>query len=270
MLLNFFKEGVPEAGCDEAGRGCLCGPVCAAAVVLPPDFHCPELNDSKQLSESKREELRPVIEREALAWAVAAVSAAEIDRINILKASILAMHRALARICVPDSASLFAQEPILSPGYTDNPSEANRSGDNLPEDDFSGDNLSGEHFSGDDLSGETYICSGGAADLEIEHIIVDGNRFRSFRDIPYTTIVKGDGKYMSIAAASVLAKTHRDAIMRCLAVEYPGYGWEQNMGYPTAAHIAALSKLGLTPHHRRTFAPCRTLNPHTDHPHRHP
>lgn len=255
MLLNFFKEGVPEAGCDEAGRGCLCGPVCAAAVVLPPDFHCPELNDSKQLSESKREELRPVIEREALAWAVAAVSAAEIDRINILKASILAMHRALGRICVPDYASLFAAQLTLSSGDTDRTSEAQPS-----DDDFADDNL----------LGETYICSGGVVDIPLEHIIVDGNRFKPFRDIPYTTIVKGDGKYMSIAAASVLAKTHRDAIMRRLAIQYPGYGWEQNMGYPTAAHIAALRELGLTPHHRRTFAPCRTLNPHTDHPHRHP
>lgn len=255
MLLNFFKKGVPEAGCDEAGRGCLCGPVCAAAVVLPPDFHCPELNDSKQLSESKREELRPVIEREALAWAVAAVSAAEIDRINILKASILAMHRALGRICVPDYASLFAAQLTLSSGDTDRTSEAQPS-----DDDFADDNL----------LGETYICSGGVVDIPLEHIIVDGNRFKPFRDIPYTTIVKGDGKYMSIAAASVLAKTHRDAIMRRLAIQYPGYGWEQNMGYPTAAHIAALRELGLTPHHRRTFAPCRTLNPHTDHPHRHP
>lgn len=244
MLLNFFKEGVPEAGCDEAGRGCLCGPVCAAAVVLPPDFQCPELNDSKQLSESKREELRPVIEREALAWAVAAVSAAEIDRINILKASILAMHRALARICVPDSASLFAAQLTLSPGDTDRTSEAQPS-----DDDFADDNL----------LGETYICSGGVVDIPLEHIIVDGNRFKPFRDIPYTTIVKGDGKYMSIAAASVLAKTHRDAIMRRLAIQYPGYGWEQNMGYPTAAHIAALRELGLTPHHRRTFAPCRAF-----------
>lgn len=244
MLLNFFKEGVSEAGCDEAGRGCLCGPVCAAAVVLPPDFQCPELNDSKQLSESKREELRPVIEREALAWAVAAVSAAEIDRINILKASILAMHRALARICVPDSASLFAAQLTQSPGDTDRTSEAQPS-----DDDFADDNL----------LGETYICSGGVVDIPLEHIIVDGNRFKPFRDIPYTTIVKGDGKYMSIAAASVLAKTHRDAIMRRLAILYPGYGWEQNMGYPTAAHIAALRELGLTPHHRRTFAPCRHL-----------
>lgn len=244
MLLNFFKEGVPEAGCDEAGRGCLCGPVCAAAVVLPPDFHCPELNDSKQLSESKREELRPVIEREALAWAVAAVSAAEIDRINILKASILAMHRALARICVPDYASLFAAQLTLSSGDTDRTSEAQPS-----DDDFADDNL----------LGETYICSGGVVDIPLEHIIVDGNRFKPFRDIPYTTIVKGDGKYMSIAAASVLAKTHRDAIMRRLAIQYPGYGWEQNMGYPTAAHIAALHERGLTPHHRRTFAPCRAF-----------
>lgn len=244
MLLNFFKEDVMEAGCDEAGRGCLCGPVCAAAVVLPPDFQCPDLNDSKQLSESKREQLRPVIEREALAWAVAAVSAAEIDRINILKASILAMHRALARICAPDSTSLFADVPAVSPANADNPSEADMS-----DDDFSGDNL----------CGETYICSGGVADVALQHIIVDGNRFKPFRDIPYTTIVKGDGKYMSIAAASVLAKTHRDAIMRRLAIQYPGYGWEQNMGYPTASHIAALRKLGLTSHHRRTFAPCRLL-----------
>lgn len=180
--------GIIEAGCDEAGRGCLAGPVFAAAVILPDDFSHPFLNDSKQLSEKKRDLLRPIIEREALAWAVASVSAEEIDRINILNASIEAMHRAL-----------------------------------------------------DMLS------------LRPEAIIVDGNRFKPYRDVPATTIVKGDGKYASIAAASILAKTHRDEYMKKIAAEYPCYGWAVNKGYPTKAHREAIAANGLSPHHRITF-----------------
>lgn len=187
-LKNFMHPGIIEAGCDEAGRGCLCGPVSCAAVILPPDFECPELNDSKQLTEKKRAELRPYIEQNALAWAVVMVDAAEIDEINILNASILGMHRALDRLS-----------------------------------------------------------------LRPQHILVDGNRFKPYQDIPHTTVVKGDATYMSIAAASILAKTHRDELMDRLALEYPGYGWEGNKGYPTKAHRAAIAELGPTPLHRRTF-----------------
>ena len=188
MLQPFLNPGIIEAGCDEAGRGCLCGPVSCAAVILPPDFECPELNDSKQLSEKKRAALRPYIEEHALAWAVVMVEADEIDRINILQASITGMHRAL-----------------------------------------------------DALS------------IRPEHILVDGNRFRKYNDIPHTTVVKGDATYMSIAAASILAKTHRDELMERLAEEYPEYGWAVNKGYPTKAHRAAIAKYGPTPHHRLTF-----------------
>lgn len=194
MLKPFMIEGIREAGCDEAGRGCLCGPVSCAAVILPDGFECSELNDSKQLTEHRREELRPLIEREALAWAVVMVEAEEIDRINILNASIAGMQRALDRLKVRP-----------------------------------------------------------------EHILVDGNRFRPYLDpvlnmaTPCTTVVKGDATYMSIAAASVLAKTHRDELMRQYALRYPGYGWEKNMGYPTKAHREAISRLGPAPIHRRTF-----------------
>ena len=194
MLLPFMLPGIPEAGCDEAGRGCLCGPVACAAVILPEDFLCEELNDSKQLSAKSREMLRPVIEREALAWAVVMVGPEEIDRINILKASIAGMQRAID-----------------------------------------------------------------ALELRPRHIIVDGNRFTPYRDpesfmeIPHTTVVKGDGKYMSIAAASILAKTHRDELMQEYARQYPGYGWERNAGYPTKEHREAISRLGITPIHRKTF-----------------
>lgn len=188
MLQPFLNPGIIEAGCDEAGRGCLCGPVSCAAVILPPDFECPELNDSKQLSEKKRAALRPYIEEHALAWAVVMVGADEIDRINILQASITGMHRAL-----------------------------------------------------DALS------------IRPEHILVDGNRFRNYNDIPHTTVVKGDATYMSIAAASILAKTHRDELMERLAEEYPEYGWAVNKGYPTKAHRAAIAQYGPTPHHRLTF-----------------
>lgn len=188
MLLPWLNEGMIEAGCDEAGRGCLCGPVACAAVILPPDFKCDELNDSKQLSEKKREALRPIIESKALAWAVVMVDAEKIDEINILNASILGMHLALDKL-----------------------------------------------------------------KIRPEHILVDGNRFKPYRDVPHTTVVKGDGKYMSIAAASILAKTHRDELMMKLASEFPGYGWEVNKGYPTKAHREAIGKLGITPLHRKSF-----------------
>lgn len=186
---TFGHEGLIECGCDEAGRGCLAGPVVAAAVILPEDFAHPLLNDSKQLTERQRELLRPIIEQEALAWGVGSVSPEEIDQINILQASFLAMHRAI-----------------------------------------------------DDLI------------LRPQLLLIDGNRFTPYPDIPHECIVGGDGKYMSIAAASVLAKTHRDALMLNLATEYPGYGLEGHKGYPTPAHKAAIHKLGLTPIHRKTFA----------------
>lgn len=179
---------VLEAGCDEAGRGCLAGPVCAAAVILPDGYTNPLLNDSKKLTERQRELLRPVIERDAVAWAVAWATNEEIDSINILNASILAMHRALEALDV-------------TPGQ----------------------------------------------------IVVDGNRFKPFRDIPYQTIVKGDGKLGNIAAASILAKTHRDEWMRQAATLYPQYRWEINKGYPTRDHRAAIAAHGLTPLHRTTF-----------------
>lgn len=194
MLKQYMIAGIPEAGCDEAGRGCLCGPVSCAAVILPEGFKCSELNDSKQLSASRREDLRIIIEREAVAWAVVMVEAEEIDRINILNASIEGMRRAL-------------------------------------------DSL----------------------DVRPAHILVDGNRFKPYLDphlgmqTPHTTVVKGDATYMSIAAASILAKTHRDNLMMRYAAEYPGYGWERNMGYPTREHRAAISSLGPTPLHRKTF-----------------
>lgn len=179
---------VIEAGCDEAGRGCLAGPVTAAAVILPAGFTHPWLNDSKKLTERRRDELRAIIEREAVAWAVAMVDNEEIDRINILNASILAMHRALDALSVRPEA-----------------------------------------------------------------VIVDGNRFKPYRDLPWTTFVKGDGRFGNIAAASILAKTHRDELMKTLDSRYPGYGWAINKGYPTAAHREAIKQLGPTPLHRMTF-----------------
>lgn len=188
MLLPFFKEGCIEAGCDEAGRGCLAGSVYAAAVILPPDYANEQLNDSKQLSKAQRETLRKEIERAALAWAVGICTAEEIDRMNILRCSILAMHRALD-----------------------------------------------------------------ALKIRPQHIIVDGNRFRPYGKVPYTTVVKGDGKYLSIAAASILAKTYRDDYMEQLHAEYPYYGWDHNAGYPTLEHRRAIIEHGITPHHRRTF-----------------
>lgn len=188
MLENCFQSELIEAGCDEAGRGCLAGSVFAAAVILPPDFYHPLLNDSKQMTEARRDKLRAIIEREAVAWHVAEVSAERIDQINILNASIEGMNIALKSL---------ATRP--------------------------------------------------------EFIVVDGNRFKTDLDIPWRTIVKGDGKYANIAAASVLAKTHRDEYMLRLAEEYPMYGWAKNKGYPTKEHRLAIRDYGLSPYHRLTF-----------------
>ena len=183
MLKNYYEQGRVEAG-----RGCLAGSVYAAAVILPPDYHNERLNDSKKLTARQRYALRQDIERDAVAWAVGVVTPQEIDQINILNASILAMHRALDQLQVRPEA-----------------------------------------------------------------IIVDGNRFKPYRDLPHTTIVKGDGKYLSIAAASILAKTYRDDEMVRLAQEYPDYDWQHNMGYPTRKHREAIRQHGVTPYHRRTF-----------------
>ncbi|WP_273412746.1 ribonuclease HII [Prevotella aurantiaca] len=188
MLKNTFYINKVEAGCDEAGRGCLAGSVYAAAVILPPDYKNELLNDSKQLSEKKRYLLRSMIEKDALTWAVGVVTAEEIDKINILNASILAMHRALDALKVRPEA-----------------------------------------------------------------IIIDGNRFKPYQDVPYTTIVKGDGKYLSIAAASILAKTYRDDYMQSIAEEFPQYDWKSNKGYPTKKHRAAIKEFGISPYHRKSF-----------------
>lgn len=204
MLKAYYKEGLIEAGCDEAGRGCLAGPVFAAAVILPSDFRNEMLNDSKQLTEKKRYQLREVIEREALAWAVGIVDNKEIDKINILNASILAMHRALDQLTVRP-----------------------------------------------------------------EYIIVDGNRWKPYQEptandnvndndnepkvVPATTIVKGDGKYLSIAAASILAKTYRDDFMLRIHEEFPQYHWDKNKGYPAKVHREAIRQYGTTPYHRMSF-----------------
>lgn len=221
MLREYLHHGVIEAGCDEAGRGCLCGPVCCAAVILPPGFECPELNDSKQLTEKKRASLRPYIETNALAWAVVMVDAEEIDRINILNASILGMHRALDRLKIRPQHILVDGnrfKPYTSP---------------LPISSASADSCA----SLTDPTDNNDNCGAIA-----EGII-----------IPHTTVVKGDATFMSIAAASILAKTHRDELMDNLAKEYPGYGWEINKGYPTKAHRSAIATLGITPLHRKTF-----------------
>ena len=187
-LLNFLNADLTEAGCDEAGRGPLAGPVFAAAVILPKDFYHPLLNDSKKMTEKARETLRPIIEKEAIAWAVEEVSAEEIDTINILNASIAGMQRAVRRLGVKP-----------------------------------------------------------------EYLLIDGNRFKPFDGYQYQCVVKGDGKFASIAAASVLAKTYRDEYMRKLAQEFPQYGWERNMGYPTKEHIEAIIEHGYTIHHRKSF-----------------
>ena len=188
MLLPYLHEDLVEAGCDEAGRGCLAGSVYAAAVVLPKDFRNEMLNDSKQLTEKQRYALREVIEREALAWAVGIVTPEEIDKINILKASFLAMHRAIDGLKVRP-----------------------------------------------------------------QHLLIDGNRFTKYAGVPHSTVVKGDGKYLSIAAASILAKTYRDDYMNRLHEEYPYYDWNHNKGYPTKKHRDAIREHGTTPYHRMTF-----------------
>lgn len=188
MLLPYLHEEFIEAGCDEAGRGALAGPVFAAAVILPKGFEDPMLDDSKKLTPKQRETLRKIIEERALSWAVASLNAAEIDKLNILRASITAMHNAIARLSV-------------TPTY----------------------------------------------------LLIDGNRFYRYKEIPHSCIVKGDGKYASIAAASILAKTHRDEYMKRIAAEYPQYGWEKNMAYPTAAHREAIKRYGITPYHRLSY-----------------
>jgi ribonuclease HII len=188
MLEAFFKKGIIEAGCDEAGRGCLAGPVVAASVILPHDYHHKILNDSKQLSEKQRERLEPEIMHDAIAYGIGVVEALEIDQINILNASFLAMHRAVDLLAT-------------TPGF----------------------------------------------------LLIDGNRFNPYPEIQHECIIKGDGKYLSIAAASVLAKTYRDRLMKNFAEQYPGYGWQTNAGYPTKAHRQAIRELGTTPLHRMTF-----------------
>ena len=188
MLKSHYYEGLIEAGCDEAGRGCLAGSVYAAAVILPSDYQNELLNDSKKLTAKKRYALREEIERDAIAWAVGIVTPEEIDKMNILNASFLAMHRALDQLQVRPEA-----------------------------------------------------------------VIVDGNRFKPYQDLPSTTIVKGDGKYLSIAAASILAKTYRDDYMLSLAEEYPQYDWQSNMGYPTKKHRQAIREHGITPYHRKSY-----------------
>ena len=188
MLLPYLNKELIEAGCDEAGRGCLAGAVYAAAVILPTDYVNERLNDSKKLTEHQRYAMREEIERDALAWAVGVVLPAEIDKINILNASFLAMHRAI-----------------------------------------------------DQLS------------IRPQHLLIDGNRFNKYHDVPHTTVVKGDGKFLSIAAASILAKTYRDDYMNKLHEEYPMYDWKGNKGYPTKKHREAIAKYGTTPYHRMTF-----------------
>lgn len=188
MLASHYYKGLIEAGCDEAGRGCLAGSVYAAAVIFPDDYSNEKLNDSKQLTEKKRYELREIIERDAVAWSVGIVTAKEIDKINILNASILAMHRALDGLKVRPQA-----------------------------------------------------------------VIVDGNKFKPYNGLPHTTIVKGDGKYLSIAAASILAKTYRDDYMNALAEEYPMYDWKSNKGYPTKKHRQAIKDFGISPYHRKSY-----------------
>lgn len=188
MLKPFFQEEKIEAGCDEAGRGCLAGAVYAAAVILPRDYQNPRLNDSKQLTEKQRYELRDEIQRDAIAWAVGVVDEKEIDEINILRASFLAMHRAIDQLKVKP-----------------------------------------------------------------EYLIIDGNRFTPYKKVPYTTVVKGDGKYLSIAAASILAKTYRDDYMNKLHEEFPYYDWDHNKGYPTKKHRAAIAEHGVSPYHRLSY-----------------
>ncbi|GAA3967095.1 ribonuclease HII [Pedobacter ginsengiterrae] len=188
MLLNCYQYEFLEAGCDEAGRGCLAGPVFAAAVILPKGFVLEGLNDSKQLTHTQRDLLRPIIEKEALAWAVASCDHEEIDKINILNASFLAMHRAIEQL-----------------------------------------------------------------KTQPKYLVIDGNRFKAYPQIPHSCIIKGDGKYLNIAAASILAKTHRDEYMTNLHIDFPEYNWQKNKGYPTIAHRRAVIEIGLSPFHRKTF-----------------
>lgn len=188
MLLSYLNKDLIEAGCDEAGRGCLAGSVYAAAVILPSDYKNEMLNDSKKLTEKQRYELREIIQKDALSWAIGVVTPEEIDKINILNASFLAMYRAI-----------------------------------------------------DQLS------------IEPEHLLIDGNRFNKYKDIPHTTVVKGDGKYLSIAAASILAKTYRDDYMNRLHSEYPMYSWDKNKGYPTKKHREAIRQYGTSPYHRMSY-----------------
>ena len=188
MLLSYLNKDLIEAGCDEAGRGCLAGSVYAAAVILPSDYKNEMLNDSKKLTEKQRYELREIIQKDALSWAIGVVTPEEIDKINILNASFLAMHRAI-----------------------------------------------------DQLS------------IEPEHLLIDRNRFNKYKDIPHTTVVKGDGKYLSIAAASILAKTYRDDYMNRLHSEYPMYSWDKNKGYPTKKHREAIRLYGTSPYHRMSY-----------------
>ena len=188
MLKSYRTEGLIEAGCDEAGRGCLAGPVVASAVILPRDFQNKLLNDSKKLSEKQRLSLRPIIEKQALFWGIGIVTPQEIDKINILNASFLGMHRAIEQL---------KQKP--------------------------------------------------------EQLLIDGNRFNPYKDIPHHCIIKGDSKYLSIAAASILAKTYRDDIMKKLDLEFDSYAWKKNKGYPTIAHRKAIQEKGITPHHRKSF-----------------
>lgn len=187
-LLPYYQKGRMEAGCDEAGRGCLAGPVYAAAVILPHDFENSILNDSKQMTEKQRYSLRPIIEQSAIAWALGVVTNEEIDDINILNASILAMHRAIDQL-----------------------------------------------------------------NIRPEFLLIDGNRFKPYHDIPYECMIKGDGRFLSIAAASVLAKTYRDDFMNEIDQKYPEYGWRKSKGYPTKAHRKAISEFGITSYHRKTF-----------------
>jgi len=188
MLKSYHTEGLIEAGCDEAGRGCLAGPVVASAVILPPHFHNKILNDSKKLNEKQRYLLRLIIEKEATAWGLGIVAPREIDEINILNASFLAMHRAIEQL---------KQKP--------------------------------------------------------EQLLIDGNRFNPYKGIPHHCVIKGDSKYLSVAAASILAKTYRDDIMKKLDLEFDSYAWKNNKGYPTAAHRKAIQERGITPHHRKSF-----------------
>lgn len=188
MLKSYHTEGLIEAGCDEAGRGCLAGPVVASAVILPRDFQNKLLNDSKKLSEKQRLSLRPIIEKQALFWGIGIVTPQEIDKINILNASFLGMHRAIEQL---------KQKP--------------------------------------------------------EQLLIDGNRFNPYKDIPHHCIIKGDSKYLSIAAASILAKTYRDDIMKKLDLEFDSYAWKKNKGYPTIAHRKAIQEKGITPYHRKSF-----------------